>query len=317
MPPARRPSLTARKIAQFVPLLQSIPRFAGLLPHGLADTTEAILRASGTLDPLEARYLGHPFAQKVLTVVEGVTKRGQVLWFGVRKRWMHDVVEAAIADGARQLLVVGAGFDALATVVAERHPDVLCIEIDAPPTASPKEKGVRGAGKLRPNLLLCPIDLSRKPLADALRSTTWNPAARSIVVAEGLLMYLSREHVVRFFEDVRRSSGAGTRVAFSSVFAKANGAPRIGALDFPLQLGLRVMGETMRWGLAPKEAPAFLASVHARVVEQATEASLRERYLTPIGLGTEPLAPYEHLVLAELERVSPAAVDDGAPIPEL
>lgn len=147
-----------------------------------------------------------PRTIRAYEIVERVFGRGQLLWFGVRKRWMRDVVEQSIEQGARQLLVVGAGFDPLAALVARAHPDVLCVEIDAPPTAEAKRKGIEGAGLVGSNHVVVPADLARTSIEDALRGTGWRGDVRSVVTAEGLLMYLRPENVAGFFSQVRRSS---------------------------------------------------------------------------------------------------------------
>src|SRR5688500_3712145 len=180
-----RPSRTALKIARFMILIDAVPRFAGLLPPGAAATAESILRASGAVPARRIDVLRKPWLLRFYERTEALLGRGQLLWFGLRKRVLADAVDDAIADGARQLLVVGAGFDPLAANVARAHPDVLCVEIDAPATATPKAAGLRGAGLERPNLRVCAADLAREPLAQVLATTPWDTRARSVVVAEG------------------------------------------------------------------------------------------------------------------------------------
>ncbi len=128
-------------------LLDSVPRLRGVLPAGAAVAPEQILLRSGAVHPGRVTAMRRPLARRVYTAAERLTARGQLVWFGLRKRWMADQVERAIAEGATQLLVVGAGFDPLASMVAGRHPDVLCVEVDAPATAAPKRAGVEGAGR--------------------------------------------------------------------------------------------------------------------------------------------------------------------------
>lgn len=295
--PHARPSRTALKIARFMILIDAVPRFAGLLPADAATTVEALLRASGALRPRHIDMMRARWTYRAYRLVEGVLGRGQLLWFGVRKRWMHDAALAAIAAGATQLLVVGAGFDPLASLVARRHPHVTCVEIDAPATSRPKRAGLQGAGALSGNLHLCAADLSERPLAEVLRATPWRSDARSVVVAEGLLMYLDADSVARFFAAVRASTGPGSRLACSLLGGDAHHRPQLGALDWPLRTALRLAGEPLRWGVAPADVPAFAGAAGYRVIEQPDVPILRARLLAPLRLGDEPLLPYEHLAL--------------------
>jgi len=294
-----RPSRTALKIARFMLLLDAVPRFSGLLPVGAATAVEALLRASGVVRPRHLDTMRRPATYRVYRFIEGMLGRGQLLWFGVRKRWMADAVESAVAAGATQLLVVGAGFDSLAARVAQRHPHVTCVEIDAPATAEPKRVGLQGAGLARDNLHVCAADLSTRPLADVLRETPWRPDARSVVVAEGLLMYLDADSVARFFAAVHAGTGPGSRLACSLMDGDADRNPHIGALDWPIRLALRLAGEPLRWGVAPASVSAFAANSGYRVLAQPDAAALREGLLAPLGLRDEPLLPYEHLALLE------------------
>jgi len=297
--PHERPSLTARKIARFMVLIDAVPRFAGLLPADSAVTAEAILRASRAVGQGQIDMMRAPWTQRFYAIAEALTARGQLVWFGLRKRWMAERVEEAIAAGATQLLVVGAGFDPLATLVARRHPEVTCVEVDAPATAEPKRAGVRGAGFERPNLHVCAADLSKRPLGEVLRSTPWKTDARSVVVAEGLLMYLDVKDVKAFFAAIHDHTGAGSRVAFSYMDGDDAGQPHLGTLDWPIRAALRIAGERMRWGIRPRELPRFVEESGFRVVEQTDGAALRTRYLAPMGLPEEPVAAYDLLAVAQ------------------
>jgi methyltransferase (TIGR00027 family) len=301
--PRERPSRTATKIAGFMLLLDSVPRLAPVLPPGAAAAAESILRASGAVSRSELALLRTRLTVRFYGATEALLGRGQLLWFGVRKRWMHEAVEQAIAEGARQVLVVGAGFDPLAVSVARRHPDVTCVEVDAPATAEPKRAGIQGGGLACPNHAVIAADLATRPLEPLLAAAGWRTDVRSVVVAEGLLMYLAPEQVSAFLAQVRACTGPGSRLAFSSMDLDEAGQPRLLAtgklLGRAIRAALRLAGEPLRWGIAPSAVPSFLTTAGYRVLDQPTPRMLRERFLTPHGLAEEPLAPYEHLVLAE------------------
>ncbi|RKH46757.1 class I SAM-dependent methyltransferase [Corallococcus sicarius] len=300
------PSRTALKIARFMVLLDAMPHLRDVLPTGAAATVERILLSSQALPARQVEGMRSPATIRFAHLSERLLGQGQLVWFGLRKRWMAEQVEAAIAAGARQLLVLGAGFDPLAAMVAARHPEVLCLELDAPQTAEPKRTGILRAGLARANHQVITADLSRQSLAEALSRSPWNPELRSILVAEGLLMYLKPAEVKGFFNAARALTGTGSRIAFSSVGADEHGNPRLGVLDRPIRFALRLAGEPMHWGIRPADVPAFLGHLGFRALAQPTPDSLRERHLAPLGLPDEPLRPYEHLVLAEDVRVESA-----------
>jgi len=297
-----RPSRTALKVARFMLLLDTVPRMRAVLPAGAATTAEAILSSSGAVPQRHVDMMRSQRTVRAYAALERVLGEGQLLWFGVRKRWMHYVSTAAIADGVSQVLVVGAGFDPLAALLAGQHPDTFFLEIDAPATAEPKRAGVQAAGLARPNHQVMSADLAVDPLPEVLGTTRWRTHARSLVLAEGLLMYLHPADVERFFTAVRGTTGPGSRIAFTSVDADEQGRPRVGfstgKLNRFIQLALRLAGEPMHFGMPPSQVPAFLAPLGYTPLEQPTADDLRARFLDPHGLHSEPLAPYEHLVLA-------------------
>jgi methyltransferase (TIGR00027 family) len=300
---SERLSLTALKIARFMVLLDAVPRLRHVLPEGAATAVESILLGSGAVRPQLVTQMRSRFTVRFYDGAEAVLGRGQLLWFGVRKRWMAEAVNAALRGGARQLLVVGAGFDPLAALVARRSPETLCIEIDQAPTSLPKRRGLERAGLRSPNHVMCAADLSARSLEDVLSATPWQRDSPAIVVAEGLLMYLSAADVERFFTQVRALVAPGSRVAFSALDVDDRGRPTLkvggGSLGLLIRATLRLAGEPLRWGIPPGNVPAFLQARGFRVLEQASVGDLHARFLAPAGLEDEPLANYEHLVLAQ------------------
>ncbi len=137
---------------------------------------------------------------------------------GLRKRFMDDEIRAALAGGTTQVLVVGAGFDTTCMRLAAEFEDRLFVEIDHPSTHASKRAGVEALGMMRPNLRLLAADLATTTLAKALAQLEppgWDGEARTIVVAEGLFMYLLRSDEERFFMAVSELTGPGSRVAFT------------------------------------------------------------------------------------------------------
>lgn len=300
---SERLSATALKVARFMVLLDAVPRLRRILPEGAAAGAEAILLSSGALRPELVTQMRSPRTVRMYELSEAVFGRGQLLWFGVRKRWMAESVDEAIRHGARQLLVVGAGFDPLAALVARRSPETLCVELDQPSTALAKRRGVEGAGLSSPNHVVRPADLSSTSIEEALKATPWQPGVPAVVVAEGLLMYLAPKDVDRFFTQLQQLLAPRSRLLFSSMDVDSRGLPIVkvgrGLFGLLIRAALRAAGEPLRWGIAPAQVPGYLRARGFHVLEQALVSNLHARFLVPAGLRDEPLANYEHLVSAQ------------------
>ena len=62
---------------------------------------------------------------------------------------------------------------------------------------------------------------------------------------------------------------------------------------------VRGLGEPYTFGFAPAELPSYLVARGLRLVEDVGASDYRERYLTPLGRGQEPLTEFQRAALVE------------------
>ena len=139
-------SRTAVKVGRFMAVLARQPQLAPLLPKGAAESMERLMLHTGLLKPWMLRLYAAPWYVGLMTSIERGTVPGQVLCVGLRKRFMDDETRAALAEGKRQVLVVGAGLDTLCWRLASEYPDVTFIELDHPASQAMKRRGTGGHG---------------------------------------------------------------------------------------------------------------------------------------------------------------------------
>ena len=289
-----RPSTTAIKIARGLYSLARVEPYGSLLPEGTEATSQAILRASGHLKPWMERFYERPAYQTMLGWSESASP-GTTLHMVLRKRVIDDQVHQAVDSGARQLLVLGAGFDTLATRLALKQPQLLAVEIDHPDTHTAKHRGVEGAGLKRPNLRLLGVDLGERGLDEVLAELPdWEPDAPTVVVAEGLLMYLDEEDVRRLLRTLREHTGPDSRFVFSTLEEREGVVgPDLGWM---IRSSLAAVGEGLRWGVRQGTLAAFLAE-EGWQLEGPEALDLRALYLKPAGIE-QPLADDERVTVA-------------------
>ena len=110
-------------------------------------------------------------------------------------------------------MVVGAGFDTLSARLSAQFREVNFIEVDQPATHEVKKQGIEALGDLRPNFKLLGVDLNTTRLEEVLSSCeTWQSDAVSVVIAEGVLMYLNESAVSTFLTSVHSLTSAGSRL---------------------------------------------------------------------------------------------------------
>jgi len=294
-----RPSRTAPKVAAAVLYLAANPRYAPLLPPGLAEATGRLLTAAGVLKPKHLERMGKPWYQWLTRKIEAKASPGHLLYLGLRKRFVQDEVEAALADGATQVLMLGAGMDTLCLRLAPEHPEVTFLEVDHPASQGAKRQAVERIGAESPNLRFLAADLEAGDLAQSLAALPgWRADARTIAVAEGLLIFLTPETVDRLLATVR-TLGPGSRFAFSYGVYGEDGRFKLGPVVRVLQgSALKAMGEGLRWGVREGRLGAELEARGFRPVGPPERTDLCARYLLPAGLDG-PLGGLETVTLAE------------------
>jgi methyltransferase (TIGR00027 family) len=136
------------------------------------------------------------------------------LWIVARTVFLDELITGACADGVRQVVLLGAGFDTRAF----RLPwplGVRCFELDTSDVLAAKEQVLTeqsaAAGCER---IVVATDL-RGDWPAELRTAGLDPAQPAIWVAEGLLVYLSPDHVDQLLDEVTSLSAAGSRLGLT------------------------------------------------------------------------------------------------------
>ncbi|MCW5213063.1 SAM-dependent methyltransferase [Desulfobulbus sp. TB] len=252
-----KPSMTARKVALNIVTLGSHPGMDRILPQGIVDATARLLVAAGVVGETTIQLARSP---RMITVYKAFDWMlpGQFEAFAHRKAFCEQQVRDSISSGATQVLVLGAGYDTLCCRLAPEFPGVRFFEIDHPATSSLKQKGVEELGKSE-NFHLIAEDLGEKELSDVLGTNAdWDVTAQSVILAEGLVMYLATEAVQSLFRQCAASVGQGSRIAFSYIPSGEDGRPNVGRWTGLMLWLQKVVGEPWVWSIGPEELSSFL-----------------------------------------------------------
>ena len=255
-----RISQTALKVALGLVTLNVKDDWAERLPDGLADVTERLLLESGSpgYGPRLMRASKKPWMIRVYQI-QDLMMPGQWEGFGHRKIFMQQQVEAAIAEGARQVLVVGAGFDTLCLRLAPRYGDVRFFEVDHPATSTAKANGVAKEGQ-PPNMIHIAADLGEQPLSKVLaQDARWQATERSVIVAEGLLQYLTDDEVRGLLVEAAACTAPGSRIAFSHAIP---GQRRL------LSFAVRLVSEPWKSAVRSEDLPGYVEGTGWTIVSE-------------------------------------------------
>lgn len=187
----------------------------------------------------------------------------------LRKLMIMHKVNEAISSGATQIVFLAGGYDIRALMTARNHPTVNVFEVDRGPTRDAKVKGLccipagigfddvkpttddRGTLVIGNNLKLIECDLAKDNLLNALIHYGYDPAKKTIVIAEGLTMYLSKAENRRLLDMISQLISDNSSLLLSYMAA----GRKLTSLE---ENALKETNETYQSPLPPEEVISFV-----------------------------------------------------------
>lgn len=201
----------------------------------------------------------------------------------LRNRYYESRLERAVADGVRQIIMVGAGYDSLALRYA--FDGAVVFEVDAPPTQASKREMLEKAG-LTPNATVeyVPCDFQTDELSTSLREHGLDTSRPSFAVFMGVSYYLTEAAVRATVRELSTVMVEGSELVFDymdrSVIdgsTKCAGARRAAA-------SVAKRGEPYTFGVGPDDLERLAAETGFEVIEILSVARLVERHAPPEGV---------------------------------
>jgi len=223
-----------------------------------------------------------------------------------RSRFTEDALQAAIANGTRQYVLIGAGFDSYALRQVDASAGVDVYEIDHPATQSLKRQRLLDCGVDIPaSLHFIPADLSNEDLGTALSRTSFRPREPAFFAWLGVTMYLTREANMASLNAIARRGAPGSELVFTYLDHKVFGAAGSRSETFAqLRSAVARAGEPFLSGFDPKAIEGDLRSAGLVLLENLDDRQLVERFDKTNANGLLPAAT---------SRVAHARVARSAP----
>ncbi|MGW5053532.1 class I SAM-dependent methyltransferase [Actinokineospora sp. NPDC004072] len=287
------------------------------MPDRVADSTAeaaTLLRAAGALLPdkglrgpdfMAARFI--PWSPRAVALVKVPGVRGLLVrallraWPGavwyevVRTRHMDQVLRDEVADGASQVVILGAGFDSRAYRLARDLAGTTVYEVDHPDTSARKRERLRAVVKRIPgNVRYVTVDLNHQDLAEALAGKGFDPAVRTIVIWSGVAPYLTPdgvERTLRWMATQHPDSG----LVFDYCWQEVLDGTSDNENAITVARWVAGRGEPWRSGIPEGRTADYLAGLGLRAAEDLTIPQTRDRYL---GERPEPIWDFGGFVLA-------------------
>jgi len=271
-------SLTAYVVAASVSRLGVVPRWRPLLDRDAWALADAFRRLAP--DAPAKRLLARVPGPLLVGLLDAAFVPGMAHHYLFRKRLIEAEARRLVAGGVRQLVVLGGGFDSLSLRLAKELPDLTVVEIDLPSTQARKRWALREIGHAVPrNCHLVAADLAERALDDVVAATpALRPERATLVVIEGVLMYLKEPEVRALFAALGRAFTADLSVLYGAIAAPdADGDLRLRLVNHLLRKG----GEGTSWCCPAGRMPTFLAPLGFRLERCVTYRALQRQYRSP------------------------------------
>jgi methyltransferase (TIGR00027 family) len=206
-----------------------------------------------------------------------------------RTRLIDDWINQEIENGARQIVVLGAGFDCRALRLISLA-NTRVIEIDRPAMIAYKN-GVLGAeDNDRQHVARVQVDFQKDSLAQCLLGAGYERGLKTLFLWEGVTNYLDEGSVAAVFACVAANAPPGSKIAFTYIHRDAVD----GRFDAPglhdLLVSLRRRGEPWTFGFDPGTLPSYLDARGFKLVVDLGAAEYRRLYWKAMpdrGIGYE------------------------------
>jgi methyltransferase (TIGR00027 family) len=230
-------------------------------------------------DPLACPILG-PDLELALAEARNTPARQRLrLFIAVRSRFAEDALRAAINNGARQVVILGAGLDTYAYRSGEPA-GVRIFEVDHPATQAWKRERLEQALiRIPGSLTFAPVDFERETLAGGLAHAGFDPSRETFFTWLGVVPYLTEQAVFSTLGYIGALPGGG-HVVFDYGNPPAEGAAQDDYARARAELATRVasIGESLRSHFETADLHAKLLALGFREIEDLHPGLIRERY---------------------------------------
>lgn len=201
-------------------------------------------------------------------------------WILVRDQMTVDDLQAYVARGGRQYVLLGAGFDSIALRRPAWLEGVNIVEVDHLATQAVKLARMARSGATLPlaDFEAVPIDFERENLHDGLARSSFNADAPSFFAWQGVIYYLSSSAIADTLRHIGELSAPGSELVFDFLlpgFALQQGRGHV--LSLTRAVTAR-MGERYVSYHTPEDLERLLSAVGYELVDVQRDVDLQARY---------------------------------------
>ncbi len=200
----------------------------------------------------------------------------------LRSRYTENALEAALACGVGQYVLIGAGFDSYALRRSKAAQSLNVFEVDHPATQALKRQRLVDCGVAdQEHLHFVAADLGVEDLESALARSAFDFDAPAFFSWLGVTMYLTREANTATLKSIAGVGASGSELVFSYIDQVVFDGNRNGegARAFErLQRSVTDLGEPFLSGFDPQALAGELCGLGLQLEEDLSDRALMQRY---------------------------------------
>lgn len=268
---AQRPSKTAQYMALFRAIETVRPEGRALFrDHYARQFLSRPMKVAVSLSSL-------PIGRELIPWIIRQSAPGALSSGVARTRYIDDLVERTVREGATQIIILGAGYDTRALRL-DSVKSAAVIEIDHPDTSRFKLRRLTSMKRGLPeNVSYCEADFDRESLEEIGSASIIAFDAATTLVWEGVTNYLTSAAVDATFRWTERFPRIN--VIFTYLDKKVLDHPEEFAGARKLIKHLHDTGEQWTFGFAPYAVPAYLSRYSLTLIEDVSAADYRAKYM--------------------------------------
>jgi methyltransferase (TIGR00027 family) len=278
---ADKASQTAQYMALFRALETTLPANKRLFidPYA-ASFLEGKLKVATLLSPIS--FVRNYVQRTIHKKIPGAMSSGIA-----RTRYIDDLLQQTIEQGAQQVIILGAGFDTRALRL-EFLNNTPVIEIDHPNTARRKLNILtKELGQLPAHIRYWQIDFNKESLQELATRECLDFSIPTTIIWEGVTNYLHEQAVYNTFAFTQQFT-SGSFIIFTYVHQQVLNAPQTFYGASKLLQDLESIEEHWTFGFDPSTLAPYLQQFNFVLLEDSGAADYRDKYLP-----TRPEKGYE------------------------
>ncbi len=183
---------------------------------------------------------------------------GAAAFILLRERFVDDTLEALLAEGLEQVVILGAGYDTRAYRIAGME-KTRVFEVDESATQNRKTALLRKIVDPVPGFVtFVSVNFNTESLGERLRGGGYDERAKTLFIWQGVTYFLTKEGVDNTLSFISEHSGAGSSVIFDYMYNEILQDESRNDVK-ALRRAAKISGEAYMFGIDRGQAGPFLA----------------------------------------------------------